>query len=482
MEDMGYDKMSEVSRGGINWFVVEVKSFEILVKVELRPTVRIMEIGSGLLTGRRGKGNIDWNIIRTRLEDSFSVMGLGVEPHGLTKSPLIPKAQLREKGVVLGSLLEATMTKPLRLRDSVWFEVGVLGLPFHLWCHEVFKKIRDACEVFVTKDEDMTCMTEVVPLRGFPVDGFTVVREKEDGSSRATCSKSLKESLVQGSNVSCGCNLGVMGSESKALGSGAGGKGSGLGRLECMGSQPLNRSGSLEKKGMELGGDSFIDPKSLVGVFLAKAQDKIEMEKEGEELGDGLLNGATRGSLETMSLEEVIRMEDNKRGKRGDMLSLMEVGDFNVTIFSCECIKRGRVSSAMRRFSKMIDDFDLRYLPMLEEAFSEEGVFSALCELNRDKALGPDGVVWGEVGRLDDMQEIETRRSFIALSLYDWDGGRLKINLDKSEILPMGRVENVEDLALELGCKVEVLPSYCLGLPLGGGWEGEEIAHNLVAV
>ena len=33
----------------------------------------------------------------------------------------------------------------------------------------------------------------------------------------------------------------------------------------------------------------------------------------------------------------------------------------------------------------------------------------------------------------------------------------LKINLDKSEILPMGRVENVEDLALELGCKVEVL-------------------------
>lgn len=58
----------------------------------------------------------------------------------------------------------------------------------------------------------------------------------------------------------------------------------------------------------------------------------------------------------------------------------------------------------------------------------------------------------------------------------------LKINLDKSEILLMGRVENVEDLALELGCKVEVLPFYYLGLPLGEGWEGEEIAHNLVAV
>ena len=42
--------------------------------MELRPIVRIMEIGSGLLTGTRGEGNIDWNIIRTRLEDSFFVM------------------------------------------------------------------------------------------------------------------------------------------------------------------------------------------------------------------------------------------------------------------------------------------------------------------------------------------------------------------------------------------------------------------------
>ena len=51
----------------------------------------------------------------------------------------------------------------------------------------------------------------------------------------------------------------------------------------------------------------------------------------------------------------------------------------------------------------------------------------------------------------------------------------LKINLDKSEILPVGRVDNVEDLALELGCKVGALPFYYLGLPLG-------VAHDLVAV
>ena len=50
----------------------------------------------------------------------------------------------------------------------------------------------------------------------------------------------------------------------------------------------------------------------------------------------------------------------------------------------------------------------------------------------------------------------------------------LKINLDKSEILPVGRVDNVEELAFELGCKVGALPSYFLGLPLGA-------AHNSIA-
>ncbi|RVX21330.1 hypothetical protein CK203_002101 [Vitis vinifera] len=43
----------------------------------------------------------------------------------------------------------------------------------------------------------------------------------------------------------------------------------------------------------------------------------------------------------------------------------------------------------------------------------------------------------------------------------------LSINLNKSEILPVGRVENVEVLASELGCKVGTLPSTYLGLPLG---------------
>ena len=56
----------------------------------------------------------------------------------------------------------------------------------------------------------------------------------------------------------------------------------------------------------------------------------------------------------------------------------------------------------------------------------------------------------------------------------------LKVNLDKSEIISVGRVENVEDLALEFGCKVTTLLSSCLGLPLGARfkevtvWDGVE--------
>ena len=43
----------------------------------------------------------------------------------------------------------------------------------------------------------------------------------------------------------------------------------------------------------------------------------------------------------------------------------------------------------------------------------------------------------------------------------------LRINLDKSEILPMGRVENLEILALELGCKVGGTSFHPLGASYG---------------
>ena len=56
----------------------------------------------------------------------------------------------------------------------------------------------------------------------------------------------------------------------------------------------------------------------------------------------------------------------------------------------------------------------------------------------------------------------------------------LKINLFKSEIIPLGRVDNVEALAAELGCGVGSLPTKYLGLPLGaphrasGVWDSIE--------
>ena len=56
----------------------------------------------------------------------------------------------------------------------------------------------------------------------------------------------------------------------------------------------------------------------------------------------------------------------------------------------------------------------------------------------------------------------------------------LKINLNKSVIIPLGRVDNVEVLAAELGCGVGSLPSTYLGLPLGaphramGVWDSIE--------
>ena len=43
----------------------------------------------------------------------------------------------------------------------------------------------------------------------------------------------------------------------------------------------------------------------------------------------------------------------------------------------------------------------------------------------------------------------------------------LRINLNKSEILPIGLVDNVQELAAELGCGIGSLSTSYLGLPLG---------------
>ena len=47
---------------------------------------------------------------------------------------------------------------------------------------------------------------------------------------------------------------------------------------------------------------------------------------------------------------------------------------------------------------------------------------------------------------------------------------RLRINLDKSSLIPVGRVENEENLAIELGCKIGYLPESTWGCR----WEQNE--------
>ena len=42
----------------------------------------------------------------------------------------------------------------------------------------------------------------------------------------------------------------------------------------------------------------------------------------------------------------------------------------------------------------------------------------------------------------------------------------LKVNRDKSEVIPVGRVESLKNIVLVLGCRIRKLPSY-LGLLLG---------------
>ena len=40
------------------------------------------------------------------------------------------------------------------------------------------------------------------------------------------------------------------------------------------------------------------------------------------------------------------------------------------------------------------------------------------------------------------------------------------MNRDKSEAIPVGRVDSLENIVLILGCKIGKLPSSYLGLPL----------------
>ena len=55
----------------------------------------------------------------------------------------------------------------------------------------------------------------------------------------------------------------------------------------------------------------------------------------------------------------------------------------------------------------------------------------------------------------------------------------LKINFEKSEVIPVGEVDLLEELACEIGCKVGKLPSSYLGLPLGASYKSVIVWKNV---
>jgi hypothetical protein len=56
----------------------------------------------------------------------------------------------------------------------------------------------------------------------------------------------------------------------------------------------------------------------------------------------------------------------------------------------------------------------------------------------------------------------------------------LKVNLAKSELIPVGDVDQVESLADILGCGVAILPVKYLGLPLGASYKSIHIWDNVI--
>ena len=67
----------------------------------------------------------------------------------------------------------------------------------------------------------------------------------------------------------------------------------------------------------------------------------------------------------------------------------------------------------------------------------------------------------------------------LILSWFEIVSG-LKINLDKSKLVPVGVIPNSEHLVDALGCKQGSLPMKYLGLPLGAKWKDRGIWNPII--
>jgi hypothetical protein len=76
--------------------------------------------------------------------------------------------------------------------------------------------------------------------------------------------------------------------------------------------------------------------------------------------------------------------------------------------------------------------------------------------------------------------QVEQIRHLRCIFLCFKAASRLRINLGKSEIVPIGDVEDVEGLAQLLGCRVVSLPMIYMGLPLGASYKTTSIWNGVI--
>ncbi|RVW86982.1 Transposon TX1 uncharacterized 149 kDa protein [Vitis vinifera] len=113
-----------------------------------------------------------------------------------------------------------------------------------------------------------------------------------------------------------------------------------------------------------------------------------------------------------------------------------------------------------------------------------------LCKLDIEKAYDHvnwkvrgkegEGILTSHVLFADDTlvfcEESHDQLTYLSWLLMWFEAcSRLRVYLEKSELISMGRVHDIEDLVLELGCKVGGLPSCYLGLPLGAPFKSEVV-------
>ncbi|KAH7834405.1 hypothetical protein Vadar_015625 [Vaccinium darrowii] len=91
------------------------------------------------------------------------------------------------------------------------------------------------------------------------------------------------------------------------------------------------------------------------------------------------------------------------------------------------------------------------------------------------ESLFREEVIWRP--RVDDPTQVGYLRC--VLLCFEAASG-LKVNLGKSEMIPVGAVDDINGLAQLLGCKVARLPALYLGLPLGSSFKSTAVWDSVV--